>query len=702
HQKLLIRCQSSLDKEFITNKGYDEFSRLEKLSYKLNNGDMQSLGWLDTLSLNNIQQLHKSAKVNENDVHLYLQLPQFDFPIVYHEIEHRIPSMIEKNIQPLNPISQLEAGNNGATAISEPLASSIVDPDGDRENPVEAKYRRLIRSHRSGLLDRELKPNPKIRDDLNVIINYPPTKELSQSEKNLIWKFRFYLARDKRALTKFLKSVTWTDTSEVHQAVDILLPLWTEPDTEDALELLGPGFVNPKVRSYGVHLLSRADDEEILLYLLQLVQALKFEISKHKHSDNFKSHQYDSGLVDLLIKRAVSNDVLGNNFYWYLMVECSGSRYGKLYARVAHLYLQNLVQTPDGPDKRETIKKQAELVETLNKIAKKLRSSKDPRPKKIETLRHIINDSRKKLSTLSIPLPIPVDSRIKVKGIDADQSSVFKSNLFPMLLYFQEDGNEDAYYPVIFKDGDDLRQDQLVVQLFTLMDRLLRKENLDLRLKLFKVLATDTTAGMVQYIPNKTLSTAVNDHGNLLSYLRYHHPNESSLMTYGVEPAILDNFVRSCAGYCVMTFLLGVGDRHLDNLLLCPDGHFFHVDFGYILGRDPKPFPPLLKISKEMVDGMGGPTSPHYHKFKNLCFTAYTTLRKNSNLILNLIALMINANIPDIQIEPDKAVLKVQEKFRLDLSEEDAIKHFEALLNETSYLSAVFDQIHNIAQYWRS
>ena len=98
-----------------------------------------------------------------------------------------------------------------------------------------------------------------------------------------------------------------------------------------------------------------------------------------------------------------------------------------------------------------------------------------------------------------------------------------------------------------------------------------------------------------------------------------------------------------------------------------------------------------------MVDGMGGPNSNHYQRFKILCFTAYTTLRKNANLILNLISLMINANIPDIQIEPDKAVLKVQEKFRLDLSEEDAIKHFETLLNETSYLSAVFDQIHNIA-----
>jgi phosphatidylinositol 3-kinase len=83
------------------------------------------------------------------------------------------------------------------------------------------------------------------------------------------------------------------------------------------------------------------------------------------------------------------------------------------------------------------------------------------------------------------------------------------------------------------------------------------------------------------------------------------------------------------------------------------------VDFGYILGRDPKPFPPALKLSREMVEAMGGAQSPHYARFKSLCYTAYTSLRKNSNLILNLVALMVDANIPDIRIEPDKAVLKV-------------------------------------------
>jgi phosphatidylinositol 3-kinase len=48
-----------------------------------------------------------------------------------------------------------------------------------------------------------------------------------------------------------------------------------------------------------------------------------------------------------------------------------------------------------------------------------------------------------------------------------------------------------------------------------------------------------------------------------------------------------------------------------------------------------------------------------------------------------------------------RADKQVQEKFMLDLSEEDAIKQFEVLLNDTSYLTVVFDRIHDWAQYLR-
>ena len=63
------------------------------------------------------------------------------------------------------------------------------------------------------------------------------------------------------------------------------------------------------------------------------------------------------------------------------------------------------------------------------------------------------------------------------------------------------------------------------------------------------------------------------------------------------------------------------------NLILF-SGKLFHVDFGYILGRDPKPLPPPMKLSKEMVEAMGGATSDHFKDFKQHCYTAFLALRR--------------------------------------------------------------------------
>ncbi|WVN86799.1 uncharacterized protein L203_101971 [Cryptococcus depauperatus CBS 7841] len=706
----------------------DEMGRLERLVKEFERGDIPKIDWLDRLAFRQIEKVHASHASKSDRLYLYIDLPRFDFPVVYSEQE--TPYSL-----PPAPILHLPSQNpQPASALPPDLLSTdpylwkTYDPDAWRENPVEIKHRKLLRSQRLGDEGRDLKPGPSDRDRLNEIFGLPPTASLSALDKDLLWKFRFSLFRSPRSLTKFLKCVTWSDPVETKQAVEKLLPLWgQEVGMDDALELLGPGFRHKKVRSFAVKRLEKADDEELLLYLLQLVQALKFEHnsfldsrrsnrSHRKRDKEQMNEEDDSGLSQFLIDRSVANPVLGTSFHWYLMIECdSRSSVGKIYAKIAFRFMKKLSETVEGTAQRDILRRQGELVQTLSTRAKEIRASKDSRSKKIEKFRAYIADPKHGLARLPEPLPLPLNARISATSVVAEKSSVFKSNLLPLLIWFEtsdsngasEDDYSDAVvtgapdYPIIFKNGDDLRQDQLVIQLFTLMDRLLRKENLDLRLSPYKVLATSTTEGMIQFILSKSVASIMAEFGSLQNYLRVEHADDGALGSYGIEAGVMDTFVRSCAGYSVLTYVLGVGDRHLDNLMLAPDGHFFHVDFGYILGRDPKPYPPPVKVCKEMVDGMGGTGSSHYARFQSLCYTAFIGLRKNANLILNLIALMVDAGIQDIQLEPDKAVWKVQEKFMLDLSEEDAIKQFEVLLNDTSYLTVVFDRIHDWAQYLR-
>jgi phosphatidylinositol 3-kinase len=106
--------------------------------------------------------------------------------------------------------------------------------------------------------------------------------------------------------------------------------------------------------------------------------------------------------------------------------------------------------------------------------------------------------------------------------------------------------------------------------------------------------------------------------------------------------------------------LFGIGDRHLDNILMSDEGRLFHVDFAYILGRDPKPFAPAMKICKEMVEAMGGLESEHYLKFKSYCCMAFIILRKSANLIINLFELMFDSIPPSLDNEKDSIINEVR------------------------------------------
>lgn len=856
-----------------------DLTDLEKKLINYENDEGSRVSWLDKLSLPKVDERRMSLlklsqlykKPEKCPFYLYVEFPNFGMPVVYSDTTYRTSPFLQflqhDTTTSHTPVISNDLNNQNVliNAIEIPMSKKsthvrVYDPDFQFSHleeqqlqqsqqqsqqpqqtldPVELKYHKLERNlNNNSLLDKELKPSPQVRDELTRILHKPSNVELTDIEKNLIWKFRYYFSKNnltqqdpesnpaavvasekstKFFFTKFLKSINWDNDYETNHVFNDLIPTyWTVDKIQigDAVELLG-NYFNPYtlcseisksssansnanlndgeksrlqtifeyvsfLRKFAVDRLKLAPADELLLYLLQLVQALKYE------SLIFGANK-TSPLSQFLIEKSIENEELGNFFYWYVKVENEDQlskpptqQYGQqqqqykftIYAQVLNKYIEELKKYSELKklSNYKNLKRQIWFIKKLTNLVELLRSTfkkNEATGKKVQFLREYLSDTSHEFVKFPDPFPLPLDPSVIICGCYPDESAVFKSSLAPLKITFKtitnfhEVGNKKknykyGKYPLMFKIGDDLRQDQLVIQIINLMDQLLKNENVDLRLTPYKILATSPVAGLIQFVPNETLDTVLANYGaqqqqqplasnttstepgtepvnGILNYLRLHNDTDDQTNTattvvsdvdvsqstltqatrlrkhtvtsdLGVLPAVMDNYVKSCAGYCVITYLLGVGDRHLDNLLLSPNGKFWHADFGYILGRDPKPFPPLMKLPIQVIDGMGGMDHENFEIFRNYCFITYTTLRKNSSLILNLFLLMLDANIPDIRIDPQRAIEKVQEKFCLEMSEEEAILHFQNLINDSvnAFLPVVIDRLHSLAQYWRA
>merc|ERR1712176_154708 len=244
-----------------------------------------------------------------------------------------------------------------------------------------------------------------------------------------------------------------------------------------------------------------------------------------------------------------------------------------------------------------------------------------------------------------------------------------------------------------FKCGDDLRQDILTLQLISIMDASWLSSQIDLNMRTYQVIGTGYQVGMLELMLN---SRTINDIGlrnkSHLKYISAVTPVNQHLNFHMKK----ENYARSVAGFSVATWVLGIGDRHPDNIMLHQNGTLFHIDFGHFLGnfkekdigglgvvkwkreRTPFVFTNAMKYCIE-AKSKGNQKKKDYTQFVKWIFSAFCEIRDRYKYVLNLLLLMVPSQMPELITESDVSFLR--EILRFDLNDDHAIaSHVERTL----------------------
>ena len=147
---------------------------------------------------------------------------------------------------------------------------------------------------------------------------------------------------------------------------------------------------------------------------------------------------------------------------------------------------------------------------------------------------------------------------------------------------------------------DDCRKDQVALRIIKFMTLVLRQRGLSLPIVSYNAVPFSCNDGFIEMVDKATTVHAIlhsNDYRDVLQFMLKQNQHRVYHDTW-------KDFAHSYAGYTVMMFLIvgaiissplwlifqGAGDRHMENQMIRNDGRLFHIDFGFLLGMDPKSF----------------------------------------------------------------------------------------------------------------
>lgn len=527
--------------------------------------------------------------------------------------------------------------------------------------------------------------HPEERSSLLTIIDKDSIEKLSREEREFIWQKRHYLHKHPSALPKILQSTlswAWYSLGETYMMLMGSLSL----TSLQALQLLLPRYSDAIVRNFAVNKLRELPPDEFCHLLPQLIQSLKFEF------------YHTSALARLLLERSATSIRTAHNVYW-LLKEAADDPYHRKRYQLMFGALMSVV----GEGMRNEFGKQEEFVNMLSAIADKVKAAKDRDgvlQRELENMWHFLQHKSVRL---------PINPAYEVAGLDVKSCSYFTSFTVPLKLAFKniDPAAEDIY--VMFKVGDDLRQDMLTLQLIRVMDNLWLREGLDLKMITFRIQPTSLKKGFVELInDSETLGKIQKKHGHGVTGSFKDTPIADWLQMYNSAEleytTAVDNFMASCAGYCLATYILGVCDRHNDNIMIKHSGHIFHIDFAKFLGdsqmlgainRDRTPF--ILTSDMAYVINRGDKPTENFQKFVDLCCRGLNIIRKNSDLFTILLSMMTLSGIPRVD---ETAPRYVRQALMPERSDAEAVAEFTRMVNTS--LKSIFTQfnffLHNLAQ----